>query len=38
MTGSLTTATDANGNVRYAGVGEGCFAEFAPDNRFSMIL
>lgn len=32
MTGSLTTAADADGNVRYADAGEGCFAGFAPDN------
>lgn len=35
MTGSLTTAADA---VRYAGAGEGCFAGFAPDDKFNMSL
>jgi hypothetical protein len=38
MTGSLTTAADADGNVRYASVGEGCFAGFSPDDKFNMIL
>jgi hypothetical protein len=32
MTGSLTTAAGADGNVRYADVEEGCSAEFAPDD------